>query len=291
MSEKVTVVARSFQAGTGGNGKIFNADQFGQKVARPIRTLLRFPEVIQSIIVVTNGEKGNRLAENYIADGVTPTIQALQDTFPEEVKNGLIIPHVCTDWGANPGSGNALNDGWKIADNNNSEWVMNWSPDIIMDGYRIYSALEFAIAHNLDLIGFLRELWWERPQWNVAQNTANIWKTELLVEVNGFASECNGTGETIEVEGFGETPVAGMEDFHTMLRILKGNPNFRWGMVGVSDPLKWSVNFEPGSEREFNHLRKVARQYQVMQVYVKRVFPELTFQEVMNKLFKESKQR
>ena len=58
--EKVTVVARSFQAGTGEGGKNFDAGLFERIVATPISRLLKNEEAVQSVIVVVNGEKGNR---------------------------------------------------------------------------------------------------------------------------------------------------------------------------------------------------------------------------------------
>jgi len=131
----------------------------------------------------------------------------------------------------------------------------------------------------------LRERWWERPQWNIAQNTAAIWNIKILEEIGGFAPECDGTGETINVSDFGEVPLAGMEDFHAILRAMKIRPDLRWGMVSRESPLTWDVNFPAGSERERNHLIKIARQYQVMKIYASRIFPELSFETVMGRLF------
>lgn len=279
---KVTIVTRSFQAGTGGSGKKFDTDFFAERVAKPIKTLLRFPEVIKKIIVITNGERGNPLAENFISAAKTPTIRAIRETFVEEVAEGLIIPYLCCNWGKNPGSGTALNEGAEIA--GDVKWVLNWSPEIEMDGYLITRALLLAEQRNLSLVGFVREGWWEKPQWNVAQNTAAIWSLELLQNIGGFAPECNGAGETIYVPEFGEIPIAGMEDFHAMLRIMKTG-HLRWGMVGKENPLKWDINFPPGSEREKNHLTKVARQYEVMKIWASRIFPELSFKTVMGRLF------
>ncbi|MBA7619625.1 hypothetical protein ES703_26964 [subsurface metagenome] len=284
--EKVIVVARSFQAGTGEGGKEFDPGVFEKQVATPIRRLLKFEDVVKGIIVVTNGETGNLLAEIPNAEGITPTMRAITQMFSHEVTNGRIITHLCTNWGPNPGSAIALNEGLEIAKKEKDiNWILNWSPEIEMDGYLIRQGLAHAEQRNLSLVGFLRQNWWERPQWNVVQNTAALWKIKLLSSIDGFSPECNETDRTIPVEGFGEVAVAGMEDFHAMLRILKQNPDFRWGMIGRKEPLFWDTSFKPGSEREQRHLSKVARQYAVMQIYTKDIFPELPFEEVMNKIF------
>ena len=284
--DKVTVVTRSFQAGVGGAGKEFNSILFAEKVAKPIRNLLRFSEAVRAIVVVTNGDPKSNLAENLIGENCTPTVSALRQTFPAEVESGIIIPMICYDWGKNPGSGNALNMGIEFVQAGDyGNCVMMWSPEISMDGYFISRALVFMEQRNLFVVGFLRERWWEKTQWNVVQNTATIWNVAVLHSIKGFSPECNGTGKTVKTSEFGEVPLAGMEDFHAMLRIMKSNPDFRWGMVGRENPLTWDVNFEPGSERERNHLIKVTRQGIVMVEYAKMIFPELDFTTTMNRLF------
>lgn len=284
--EKVNVVARSFQAGTGTSEKPFKMEDFLDRVANPIKNLLRFHESVGSIIVVTNGEKGNRLAEIFSDDGKTPTVRALEETFPKEVENGTIIPHICMNWGPNPGSGNALNEGMKIATGDGSKWVMCWSPEIEMNGYRITEMLTLAEQRNLMVIGIMRKFYWEKPQWNVVQNTACLWQADIISSINGFAPECNGTGECVKTLEYGDVPLAGMEDFHAMLRIMKKyGDDFRWGLIGRTDPLFWRTDFEPGSERLMNHLKKVARQYLVMEAYINKIFPGEDFREVLERFF------
>ena len=282
--EKVIVVTRSFQTGVGEGGKSFNTEMFVQGVALPIRRLLK-DDVVGNIVVIVNGEQGNRLAEIPNNQGITPTMTALRDYFPE-VASGRILVSLCTNWGPNPGSAIALNDGLKIAQKQKDiKYVLNWSPEIEMDGTRIGQGLSHAERHNLSVVGYLRQNWWERHQWNVAKNTACLWDIKTLSAVNGFALECNGTDRTIQTKEYGDVPVAGMEDFHAMLRMMKQFQELRWGMVGRAEPLFWDTNFEPGSERLLNHLKKIARQYQVMQIYAKDIFPELSFNHVMERLF------
>jgi len=278
--DKVAVVARSFQAGTGENGKPFDGELFERLVAEPIDRLLR-AEVVQNIIVVVNCEPGNKLAE-LPGRGIPPTVKALFDRFTKKY-GSKITPSICTDWGPNPGSGIALNQGLEMAKQKNMEWVLNWSPEIEMDGSRIELGIVHAEKHNLSIVGFLRQGYWERPQWQVPQNTASLWNVNMLSAVKGFAKECNGTGRTVKTAEYGDVPLAGMEDFHAILRMLKQFPNLRWGMVGRAEPLFWDTDFQ--GERLATHLKKVARQYQVMQIWVQDIFPELSFNQVMNRLF------
>jgi len=285
--KKVTVVTRSFQAGTGFGGKDFDMDLFTEKVAAPISKLLGF-ENIEKIVVTTNGQTDHKLAE-IVTDGECPTILALTKSFPDQMNNGRIIPHICYSWGNNPGSGVALNESAQIAKKLGAEWILSWSPEIEMDGYFINQALTLAEQRNLDVVGGLRQKWWLKPQWAVAQNTAALWHLEALLNgVNGFSDECNGTGETVNTAEFGEVPLAGMEDFHAMIRMMKNDSRFRWGMIKRSSPLRWDTNFESGSEREANHLKKVARQYLVMQAYVSKIFGTKSiaeFENVMDDFF------
>jgi hypothetical protein len=282
---KMAIVVRSFQAGTGEGGKPFDKEIFERQVAKPISRVLR-SDAVKNVIVVINGDEGSSLAEIKSGDGMTPTLRALQDRFPDECGAGLITARVCTNWGPNPGSAIALNWGLEIVKNGaDVPWVLNWSPEIEMDGDRISLALAHAERHNLSVVGFLRQSWWEKPQWKVVQNTAALWRVDLLSSVGGFSEECNGTGRTVKTEEYGDVPLAGMEDFHALLKIMRAHTDLRWGMVGRADPLFWDTDFPRGSEREINHLKKVARQYGVMQAWANSVFPELTFKKLMDRLF------
>lgn len=282
--EKVAVVARSFQAGTGEKGKQFDQELFERLVASPISRLLK-AAAVEKIIVVINTEPGSKLAE-IVSNGVSPTMQALKDRFPEEMHSERIKTIYCDNWGPNPGSAIALNIGWSFAETlTGINWVLNWSPEIEMDGGRIELGLAHAERYHLSVIGFLRQSWWEKPQWHVAQNTASLWDIKMLRKVNGFDPKCNGIGRTIKTAEYGDVPLAGMEDFHAILKMLKLMPELRWGMVGRAEPLFWDTNFPAGSERLANHLKKIARQDQVMQAWANDVFPELTFKKVMDRFF------
>lgn len=275
----VTVVARSFQKGK--TAETVDMASF-QKHVDAFKRILYCGNV-DRLIVVTCGE--GKFAEVPDADGLYPTVKLLTEAFPYEVDSGRLIIHACMNWGNNPGSGEALNDGLRIAKEHDAKYVLNWSPEMEIDDNLLYDLIAHAEKNNLVVAGGLRENWEEKPQWQVPQNTLALWRVNVLSRIGGFATECNGTGETVFTEEYGDVPLAGMEDFHALLRIMRDEPNYNWGMIRKDNPLEWDTNFEIGSEREQNHLKKVARQGIVMQRYAEMVFPNVAFDDVMEKLF------
>lgn len=281
--EKINIIIRSYQPGA--DEKSFDFDFFESRLVKNIRNLLNYPEIINKILVIANGDESSPLAEKMIGDNLTPTIKNLEKVFPQEIKDGVIVSLVSKKWGNNPGSGDALNQGLDFL-GESSKWVLMLSAEIEIDGYKIASALNFARERDLSVVGFMRTLWWERPQWNVGQNTACLWNTDFLRSVDYFDKNCDGGNEKVETSEYGSVPLAGMEDFHAMLRMMdKYGDDFRWGMVGKVAPLKWNVQFEPGSEREKNHKVKVARQYVVMRRYAEKIFPDMKFEDIMERFF------
>lgn len=95
--ERVILVARSFQAGTGGVDKEFDADLFEKAVALPISRVLKAEEVVQSVVVIVNGEPFNHLAEIKDSKETTPTMIAIQERFPGEIVSGRVIVNLCTN--------------------------------------------------------------------------------------------------------------------------------------------------------------------------------------------------
>lgn len=281
--EKINIMIRSFQSGADEDS--FDFKFFEDRLVKNIKNLLNYPEIINKIIVITNGEEGNPLAEKIIGDNLTPTVKNLKKVFPQEVESGLIVPFISMSWGNNPGSGDALNQGLKTIDDE-CKWILMLSAEMDIDGYKIMSAINFARERDLSVVGFMRNLWWERPQWNVGQNTACLWNINTIRDAGGFDKNCDKGEEKVKTAEYGEVPLAGMEDFHAMLRLMnKYGDEFRWGMIGRFAPLKWNTQFEPGSERERNHQIKVARQYIVIRRYVEKIFPDMKFEEVMEKFF------
>lgn len=289
MEEKAVIITRLFQRGAG-KSKDLDKGVF-EKAALKIGSVLnqRDPSLYGSIIVVTNGDQSSNLSEGVDPEGKTPTIRALEEYFPRETSSGIIVPLVCKNWGLNPGSGNALNLGLARAKENDVPYshAIMWSTEMDFDVDMIARGMLFASELDLSVLGFARERWWERAQWNVAQNTLAIWLMNHLLAIKGFDPRCNGVaGDMIKTEQYGDVQKAGMEDFHAILRLMKALPEFKWGMFGNSSPLKWAgSHFQPGTEAHLDHLKKVARQYLVMQAWAEEIYPNAPFEEVMDYLF------
>ncbi len=285
MHSRIAVVTRSFQIGA--TEETFDKELFEAKVAQPIeRFLSDTGELIQKIVVVTNADPKSQYAEEVSADGTTPTLRAIAKRFGD---NDRIVAIPCTEWGANVGSGNALNVGNSYIFEHYPELtlILEWSLEIDVTPRHLYRAIDMMFDRPaVQVVGFYRESWWERTQWNVVQNTAALYRADILKEMGGFDVRCDGSdGVTVMTKKYGEVLRAGMEDFHFILRLMKKNPEYRHGIIGVEAPLSWGVDFEPGSERERNHLRKVARQYAVMNAWADEVFPDLETHEVLNRYF------
>lgn len=284
---RVSVVTRTFQPGTGPGGKDFDSDYFSKRVKKPIEDLLKFDEAVKRVVVVVNGEEQSKLGEIPDEDGYTSSMYALKEAFSGAIKKDRMIIKLCKNWGPNPGSAVALNQGLKLVQaQGDTPWILNWSPEIEMDGYRIKEALKHAEQRGLNVVGILRERYWERVQWQLPQNTACLWEVETLKAIDGFDSWCNNTGKSVYLDEHGEVSIAGMEDFHALLRIMKSDElELRWGMIGHRNPMAWHTDFEEGSARRRRHLEKVARQEEVINTYCTEIFKELTYGDVMPKVF------
>ena len=276
MRERITVVIRTFQPRTGDGKEKFDWQYFSKIVACQINKLLKL-EAIGAVVVIVNGDRESPLSEIINDNGKTPSIIAIEKTFPKEIANGKIIAHLCENWGYS----SALNEGVEIARNKfNANIVLTLSPEIEVDGLDLDKAIKFMRERNLYVLGFQKE------GWQVPRNTIALWKVDTLERIGGFFLECDGIGKTVLIPKFGEVSLAGMEDFHAILRMLKAFPDFSWGMFGdKSNPLKWHTEFSPGSEREYRHLIKVARQERIMEEYSKWIFPNLSYKRIMEILF------
>lgn len=283
---------RSFQAGAGLTKK-FDHGQFLKNVVPPIKKLIRMGF---TVIVVVCGDQSTRFAEAVDENGETPTTRALKSEFPLETtydaceendwRSPLLITHVVTEgWGLNAGSGEALNQGWQVAIENGCEYFAPFSSEMTLDETLIAEGLELITEQKLSVVGFYREHWQEKRQWQVPQNTLCVWDLQQLAAVNGFQAVCNGTGETITTEDRGDVLLAGMEDFYTALLIMQNSEDFAWAMVGAENPLPWDTNFEPGSTRETDHLNKVARQGYVMLAWAQKVYPLQDPETTINQFF------
>lgn len=241
--------------------------------------------LIQKLVIVTNADPESEHAEYIHEDGTTPTMRVVRARFGDDPRVEVIA---CTEWGKNVGSGNALNVGDQyLKDTTDLELVLNWSPEMEVLPRHLYRAIDMMLDRPaVQIVGFYRDFWWERTQWNIVQNTIALYRLDTLIAMGGFDTKCDGNDRVmVQTEEFGEVLRAGMEDFHYVLKLLKRARGYRHGIVGVEAPLEWHVNFDPNSERGKNHLRKVARQYAVMQEWCRDVFPDQEPYETLNQYF------
>lgn len=281
---KVTLISRLFQAGA--TSQSYDMAKFAGTAVAFRRILVS--EEVERLIVVTNVQAGNPLAEVVNAEGLAPTTLAIQMEFADQGDRVVAIQY--DQWGKNPGSAMAVTYGCQEAiRRGTSGLIMPWSSELEVKPAQIARALAFMESRHLDVVGFHREGWFHRLQYKVPQNTGAIYRLEALTKNDFFSTECDGnTGRTLEVPGFGTVPLAGMDDFHFLLRALKNQGQVRWGMVCRDKPLPWNVNFEPGSQRALQHLQKVARQEAVMYQYITDIFEasdQAGQNQVLNRVF------
>lgn len=282
---KLTVISRLFQAGA--TDQSYDMAKFAGAV-KAFRKILVSDEV-ERLIVVTNTEAGNKLAEVVDAEGMAPTTLAIRSEFADEGDRVVAIQY--DHWGKNPGSAMAVTYGCEkaLSLSGPTGYVMPWSSELAITPAQIARALAFMESRFLDAVGFHRQNWFHKLQYHVFQNTGTIYRLGTVFMNDFFSADCDGnTGRTLEVPDFGTVPLAGMDDFHFLLRALKNQGEFRWGMVCRDNPLPWNVNFEPGSQRALQHAQKVARQEAVMYQYMADIFGATDSAqqgEILNRIF------
>ncbi|MFA6097998.1 MAG: hypothetical protein WCV50_04330 [Patescibacteria group bacterium] len=279
------VIIRSFKAGIGKGGRKISDEEwqaYKSSLLYTINSILASPHV-RHIYVVTNAEPGSKLAELPDDDGSTPTTRLITDTFSSE----KVTPVACNNWGLNPGSCAAINKVIEVIShwNNLPHWLLVLSKEMLINPFVISEMIRTSDRYHLKVCGCYRQNHWEYYQWSVAQNTVCLWEYQTLAEFSGFDTRCDGRqDETIEIESR-QIQIAGMDDFHLMLRIqAKYGLDWRWGMVCNSNPLIWDLSRKSFAEME-QHLIKVRRQAKIMEIYVSEIFPELDFRTVMNLFF------
>lgn len=265
MLPKVTIVTRIFQARK--DAQSYDQEVFLEK-AKSIENIL-LSSLVERVIVVTNIDPTSNFGEIINENGVAPTTHAMEKHFQNSEKMILLQ---CDNWGRNPGSARALTFGCQYALSLGANLIMPWSPELKVDAERLVLALDYMEERDLDIVGFLREKWFMKAQWHFCQNTGAIYRASFLQKNNFFSPVCDDSDRYIELSHVGKVPIAGMEDFHTLLRALKETTDVRWGMMCQQAPLPWNTHFAPGSERAILHNKKVARQEQVMFQYISDIF-------------------
>lgn len=296
-SPNISVVCRWFQGGCGlpdpkQNGVIkkFDWNDFEARLARPLITFMQTAgPSIRSVTVVSHGDHRFGSGEAIDSDGYTPTMRAIQQSFPKEVASGFLRTIVDPLWGNNAGSAHALNTGWELATKlDQTSHVLSWNPELQMTGWILARMLAHMERHGLDFVGAYRKRYWLLYQWQIAQNTACVYTLEMLRKISGFSAEnCDGLDrQSIEAPGIGKVTLAGMDDLDAALRYTKQSDRLpRWGMVGRADPFLWDVNFAPESDRAKMLQAKIARQPIVMEKWVARHFPSVPYHEFMDGFF------
>jgi|18_taG_2_1085343.scaffolds.fasta_scaffold00784_4 hypothetical protein len=254
---KLPVIIRSFQKNA--DRISFSYEKFKNITVKAIDSVFN---ISTHIIVVINADKSNIHSEKICKTwGTTPSETYINRYYTPPSMYKSVHPINCTNWGRNIGSATALNEGLEKIKclNDNSRYVLILSPELKIEEFLIDEAIEKITSQDLDVVGFYRECWGDHASWQVPQNTGAIWKVDSLMNVGGFAEECNGDGKTIQLDDKTKSPIAGMEDYHAMIRMMNDNQDFKWGMVGEYNPVKWDVDF-----RDPVQIRKINRQGSIM---------------------------
>lgn len=275
-----SILIRYYQGGK--SYQNFDFDSFTNSLYKKIENLTASDE-LEKLVVIVNCDQKSGFAEIVDKKNDSPTKKALLSkvTNPEKIHI-----HQSTDWGLNRGSATALNEGISYLKRTDSEWYIVLSTEIEVDNTRIKKAIEFAEVNKLKAVGLLRKKWWERPQWNMLQNTAAIWHRSNFINRDIFHPICNGTGERISIGNNKKALLAGMEDFHFLLHKTKVNPEYKWGMFSKDNPISWENDFNQDITRRSAFTEKIERQYEVMKKWSSMIFPTLGFEDVMNHLYR-----
>lgn len=217
--------------------------------------------------IVLNADASSKHAEIPDEHGTYPSEHYLKKHFDAEISSGLVEIVMAHTWGSNAGSAQALTLGARIARASGHEYLLNWSPELKISHSDVCNAIEIIDQHAHSVVGFLRRHWWSKMQWGVVQNTGCIWKLRELEAVGYFDSFCDNVTKEVDIEEFGLTPLMGMEDFHSMLKMDRDDPDFTWGMVNSSNPIRWNV-VSTSANRLKSNKQKIARQEQVIRYYI-----------------------
>lgn len=294
-------------------GDSFNWDRFRQNVAMPIIEIMKSSSV-DMVVPVICGDLSLDFAEKPV-NRVFRTVKAFEQMFSDLIGKKIFPLVIHEGWGQNIGSTQAINQGILEARKyGDPEWVMPYSPDLLIANTDIDRALRFAEGKELAFVGFLRERWEERRVWAMAQNTGTIYRTSVIDEIGGFNPRCDGRNEHIEITIKGPAPipeldafyssnqgvnfqalVAGMDDAYLQFNLFVKKGFFlRWGMVGKESPHPWKVYSGPDAERTKNQAIKICRQSEVTRIYCEELLPDQfagdinkdqVFEEFMNMFF------
>lgn len=288
MNNKIALITRTFQP----NATIdtFDEKRFKEKFVKPLSKLLCKNKIVNKVIILTNIEDNNKYSEPLNEYGESSSLYHIKKHFNKEIKNGLIEIIQVEKWGENAGSGQALTEGAKYAESIGYKYIMNWSCEIDLSFYEIFGAFEILKKNKHSVVGFTREKWWLKFQWNLPQNTACIWNLDHLKSVGYFNPYCDNNKETIKNDLFGDIPLQGMEDFYSLLNINKSIEGFSWGMYGIEKPLKWNCETDLNTELGKLNSRKIYRQEAVINHYIEQNYDKnIKNEDILSALFSKMK--
>ena len=271
-NNSIGVIVRDFAGGAGrtidGEVKQLNIEAFLKKSGDVVRLL--DSAMIDQIVIVSNRDQASKFGEEADDEGHTPTWRAYVAHYPELTSANKLVPVFVDEWGANAGSGRAVQAGIDyVLKNTNLPYAMAWSPELAITPDRLAKAIGFLEHYGLDGIGFLREHFFTKPQWMLPQHTGLIASRECweLASIPKYAD--GDEGLTIDTEA-GPANVAGMDDMARLFPAWKAKPDLRIGMYGWNDPIAWDI--DPSDQRQ---AQKSARQWAVVHEWARRSFPEV----------------
>lgn len=282
MKPVIDVCVRSSKRGIGFQRPRIPEPEFAAYALQLVKAINRIRDhaLVRTVYVLVNGDPQSTYSESVFPDQQTPTSNLVLNGF-----RGLnVIPIVAKAWGQNPGSGVPMMEVASLSQRSKASHLLVMSKEIELTHEVLDHAMIQMAVYHMDVIGFYREYWWRSLQWQVPQNTCCLWKLDILSEF-GFDARCDGDGSTVEVDGE-YLPIAGMEDFHLLLRVMKKRGvAFRWGMVESRYPLHWDTSHK-NSEELRDHRIKLARQVHVMRSYCEELFPGMSWENTMEQFFR-----
>jgi hypothetical protein len=275
--QKICVIVRDFYSNAGrlgADGKLVSIpeDSFLKKSGAVVKLLES--SLVDHVLIVSNRDGGSEFGETPDSASETPTWQMYRLHYEDLVHTGKL--HCCfvDEWGANAGSGRAVQAGIDhflgLQDdvNNIVSHAMVWSPELAIDNVRFAQAAWALEHYNLDGLGFLREHAFTRTQWMLPQHTGLLGTKEFwsLAEVPTYTDGDEGLSvDTSE----GLCPLAGMDDMARIFEALKVKQDLSIGMFGQKNPIAWNVDLTDPRQAP-----KVARQQAVTEEWARRSFPD-----------------
>lgn len=280
--EKIRVVIRSFKSGIGYEKPFIPEAEFEAyrtQLIESVSSVMTHPSV-DRVHVVINSDPASSFSERPFPDGTSPTSRILRKSFPQQ----SVVPVFAQTWGMNVGSAAPVNNIIQACQHEGIEYVLMLSKESEFQQELLDQAIEVASYQHLLALGFLRRRWWRTFQWQVPQNTCCLWNVSKKFDFGGFDPRCDGKGETFEV-GTKTIPIAGMEDYYALLKMLKTHPHdLRWGMIGMRAPFEWDLSAKNPAEMNL-HEMKIFRQQYVMRHYAAELFPDESWDSVMDRFF------